>query len=65
MNNRVSKAIVKALEKGEKGRSVCLYGNQEAPEKIINEVKENIGERVHVEVKPISENATALVFTTL
>lgn len=65
MNNRVSKAIVKALEKGEKGRSVCLYGNQEAPGKIIEEVKEKIGERVQVEVKPISEHATAVIFTTI
>lgn len=60
----VCNAIVKALETGGKGKSVCLYGNKETPEKIINEVKENIGERVQVEVKPIGEHATAVVFTT-
>lgn len=63
--SKVSSAIVKALETGGKGKSVCLYGNKEAPGKIIEAVKERLGERVHVEVKPISENATAIVFTTL
>lgn len=57
--------IVKSLEGGGKGKTVYLYGNREAPGKIIEAVKERLGERVHVEVKPISENATAIVFTTL
>lgn len=65
MNNSVPEAIIKALETGGKGKSVCLYGNQEAPGKIIEAVKERLGERFHVEVKPISENATAIVFTAI
>lgn len=62
---RVCNAIIKALETGGKGKSVCLYGNKEAPGKIVKEVKEGMGERVQVEVKPISENATAIVFTAI
>lgn len=65
MNNSVPEAIIKALETGGKGKSVCLYGNREAPGEIIKNVKERIGERVQVEVKPISENATAVIFTTI
>lgn len=57
--------IVKSLETGGKGKTVYLYGNREAPEKIIEAVKERLGERVQVEVKPISENATAVIFTTI
>lgn len=60
--------IVKSLEKGGKGRVVYLYGNQEAPGKIVEAVKEKMadqGKLVRAEVKPIGKNSMAVVFTTI
>ena len=64
----VCDTIVKSLEKGGKGRVVYLYGNQEAPGRIIEAVKEQMADRgklVRAEVKSLGKNSTAVIFTTI
>ena len=60
--------IVKSLDNGGKGRVVYLYGNQEAPGRIIEAVKEQMADRgklVRVEVKSLGKNSIAIVFTAI
>ena len=64
----VCDTIVKSLEGGGKGRVVYLYGNQEAPGKIVEAVKEKMadqGKLVRAEVKSLGKNSTAVIFTTI
>ena len=58
--------IVKSLEGGGKGRVIYLFGNDEAPGRIVEAVKEKMadsGKLVRVEVKNIGKNSTKIVFT--
>lgn len=64
----VCDTIVKSLDNGGKGRVVYLYGNQEAPVRIIEAIKEKMADRgklVRAEVKSLGKNSIAVIFTTI
>ena len=64
----VCDTIVKSLEGGGRGRVVYLYGNQEAPGRIVEAVKEKMadqGKLVRAEVKSTGKNSMAVIFTTI